>query len=133
MTPLTLKIAERKRDSKGRYVQVIEGGWKPKQSEYQKEYLRTHPWARNWQFSKSRAHTRNMEHKLTVNDFKLLWERDQAHLLTVPSIDRINPNLGYIEGNCRFIEKSLNSRLGNLGSKKLKVCPNCGWHNKTNV
>lgn len=124
------QFIERKRDAGGKFVQMIEGGWKPKQSEYQKAYLKKNPWARNWQFSKARAKRKGTEHTLTVEDFKALWERDAAHLLTKPSIDRIDPNKGYVPGNCRFIEASLNSRLGNLGSQKLKVCPNCGWHNQ---
>lgn len=131
---MTIKqFIEKPRDKKGKYIQTTPNGWKAESGVYQKEYMRTHPWARNWSFSKSRAHTRKMEHTLTVADFKALWERDDAHLLEHPSIDRIDPNKGYVEGNCRFIERSLNSRLGNLGSSKIKVCPNCGWHNTKNV
>ena len=34
-----------------------------------------------------------------------------------PSIDRKNNKEGYIYFNCRFIEHSENSRLGNIGKK----------------
>lgn len=106
------------------------GGWKKKQPIYQKKYLSEHPWARNWTFSKGRAKRKNWEHTLSVENFRKLWIRDKAHLLKAPSIDRINPRKGYIKGNCRFIERSLNSSLGNKGINKIKVCPNCGWRNE---
>lgn len=126
---MTIPTLIRPRNAKGRYVQTTDNGWKAKSAEYQRAYLVSHPWVRNWQFSKTRAKRKDMEHTLTAENFRVLWERDDAHLLVRPSIDRIDPNKGYVEGNCRFIEASLNSRLGNLGSKKIKVCPNCGWHN----
>lgn len=120
---------QRKRDTKGKYVQTTESGWKAKQPVYQKAYLLSHPWARNWTFSKGRAKRKGWEHTLTVDDFRVLWERDKAHLLKAPSIDRIDPTKGYIPGNCRFIERSLNSSLGNKGTR-IQVCPNCGWRHK---
>ena len=122
----------RQRNSAGRFTKTVEGGWKTKQPEYQKEYLRTHPWARNWYFSKVRAKKKGWEHTLTIPEFKELWLRDKAHLLKVPSIDRIDPSKGYIQGNCRFLERSLNSSLGNLGRSTIHVCPNCGWRNNKN-
>lgn len=121
------QFIEKPRNIQGQYVKTTPNGWKAKGSEYQREYLRTHPWARNWQFSKTRAKRRGMEHTLTVADFQSLWERDRAHLLTKPSIDRIDPRRGYVEGNCRFIEASLNSRLGNEGVKRFRECPNCDF------
>ena len=119
----------RKRDIKGKYIQTTENGWKAKQHEYRKEHLKTHPWTKFYMYSKGRAKKRDYEHTLCVADIKVLWFRDEAFKLKAPSIDRINPNKGYIQGNCRFIERSLNSSLGNKGLKKIKVCPNCGWHN----
>jgi hypothetical protein len=118
---------ERLRGDKGRFVKEIPLGWKSKQSIYQKAYLKLNPWAKNWMASKGRAKKKGWEHTLLVSDFKRLWFRDKAHEMKSPSIDRINPRFGYVEGNCRFIERSLNSSLGNRGSKGFKVCPNCGY------
>lgn len=125
-----MEQAIRQRNDLGQYMPTIPGGWRTKQAIYQKEYLRTHPWAKNWTYAKGRAKKYKREFTLTVNDFKQLWERDNAHLLKSPSIDRIDPSKGYVQGNCRFIERSLNSSLGNKGLNKIKVCPNCGWHNE---
>lgn len=36
-----------------------------------------------------------------------------------PSIDRINPQKGYTKSNCRYLERSENSRLGRLGVKDI--------------
>lgn len=117
----------RKRDVKGKYVQTIEGGWRTKSGVYQKEYVLTHPWAKNWYYSKSRAHTRGMEHTLTVEDFRVLWERDNAINMERPSIDRIDPSMGYVQGNCRFLELKKNISLDNKGIKRFRECPNCGY------
>lgn len=128
---MTIKqFIERKRDSKGRYVPTVKGGWKTKSGVYQKTYLAKNPWARNWTFSKARANRKGWEHTLTVSDFKVLWFRDNAKALDCPSIDRIDPSKGYIDGNCRFIERSLNSYLGNIGRSTIHVCPSCGWRNQ---
>lgn len=110
----------RKRDKKGKYVQTVKGGWKTKQPDYQKTYLSKNPWAKNWTYSKRRAQVKGWEHTLKVSDFKSLWIRDKAHLLKSPSIDRIDAKKGYIQGNCRFIERSLNISLGNKGIPKPK-------------
>lgn len=47
---------------------------------------------------------------LTIEQTKALWFRDNAFLLTRPSIDRIDGNLGYSFENCRFIEFNENSK-----------------------
>lgn len=121
---------KRLRDNDGRYMKTTPEGWKKKQPIYQKAYLLSHPWAKHWTYAKGRSNKFKREFTLTVAEFKDLWERDKAYLLKAPSIDRINPNKGYIQENCRFIERSLNISLGNKGMKKIKVCPKCGWHNQ---
>lgn len=106
---------EKERNGKGQFVQTVEGGWKTKQPEYQKRYLTSHPWAKHWGYSKGRAKKNGLEHSMKVSDFKELWERDKAHLLIAPSIDRIDPKKGYIYENCRFIERSENCRRDKIG------------------
>lgn len=49
---------------------------------------------------------------LTLNEIKFIWERDKAHLMEHPSIDRIDSNGNYEFSNCRFIEMAKN-RMGN--------------------
>ncbi len=65
---------------------------------------------------------------LTVQELELLWERDKADELKIPSIDRIDNNGNYTFDNCKFIEfrqNILNSWGGNpvplyKATKKLK-------------
>lgn len=102
---------------------------------YMKTYLTKNPWAKNWTSSKIRSKRLGREHTLKVSDFKELWFRDKAYLLKSPSIDRLDNSKGYIHGNCRFIERSENSRLGNLGKKlneknKLLAIKNLHWYGK---
>ena len=106
-------------------------------NKYRREYLLKHPWAKNWTSSKIRAKRVGRKHNLTVADFKRLWFRDKAYLMKSPSIDRLNNSKGYIKGNCRFIERSENSRLGNVGKKlseknKLLAIKNLHWYDKRN-
>lgn len=76
------------------------------------KYIKTHPWFRAYKTSTTRCrydsnssyYQRGIEHSLTVADFKELWKRDSASSLKEPSINRIDPNLGYIKGNVEYIE-----------------------------
>lgn len=88
-------------------------------NEYQRTYLTKNPWARHYYSSKVNSGKRKngRVHTLKVADVKELWFRDKAFLLKSPSIDRINSKLGYVPSNCRFIERSENSRIGRLGMK----------------
>jgi hypothetical protein len=86
-----------------------------------RRYIASHPWARNYYCAKSRCvyKTGNYYGKvkffMTLEDFKILWFRDKAWLLAIPSIDRIDNKGDYVFKNCRFIEKGENARRANLG------------------
>lgn len=49
---------------------------------------------------------------LTKDEVKQLWVRDNAHLLSKPSIDRKDTCKNYEFENCRFVEYSENARRG---------------------
>lgn len=89
----------------------------------------THPWYQSYSMAKDRCTNikrasfkhygaKGIKFILTVSEVKKLWERDQAHLLRRPSIDRINPRENYEFANCRFIELSENSRRAALRPKQ---------------
>lgn len=54
---------------------------------------------------------------LTIEDLEYLWERDGAALMACPSIDRVDSGGHYCRSNCRFLEKSENSRLMGVARK----------------
>lgn len=87
----------------------------PKATIRSQRYLARHPWIRNYRFSRIRAKRKGWEHSLTIQDFKNLWEKHKAEDMDCPSIDRLDTKKGYVLGNCRFIERRLNSSLGNRG------------------
>ena len=90
---------------------------------YYKEHCDKEPWYRHFHSIRSRVKDKadkyfkkSIKNFLTLEDIKKLWFRDYAWLLNKPSIDRINNKGNYIFNNCRFIELSENSRLGNIGN-----------------
>lgn len=98
---------------------------------YRREYLKRKPWAKHWCYAKSRASKKNWEMTLLTADFEILWFRDKGYELKRPSIDRIDPSKGYIDGNCRFIERSENCRLGATGKTKTQKQIEAGRRNLT--
>jgi hypothetical protein len=52
----------------------------------------------NCRWGKPKAHT------LTKEQVKEMWYRDKAEGMIRPSIDRIDPEKGYVFENCRFLE-----------------------------
>lgn len=95
----------------------------------QKRYHQRKPWVRFVEYARRRC--RDPKHRdypnyggrgITCNlkaaDLEFLWLRDRGDLLQRPSLDRIDSNQGYTVENCRFIEFSLNAKLGNYTSKK---------------
>lgn len=81
---------------------------------WQRAYLLKKPWMKHLTWARSRSKRLGRECTLTASEAEELWEVCGAERLAHPSIDRIDPKKGYTFGNCRFIEKSENSRLGNL-------------------
>jgi len=55
--------------------------------------------------------------KITKEEIKEIWIRDSAKNMKCPSIDRKDSNDDYIFYNCRFIERSENSKNAQLGRK----------------
>ena len=79
------------------------------------KHYKKYPWLKHLQYSRQRARKKGWVHTLNKDEIKLLWDRDKANKLKAPSIDRVDPSKGYSLKNCRFIERSENSRLGVLG------------------
>lgn len=80
------------------------------------------PWYDYWRDARRRCE--DPEHKnyryygfkgitfdLTREQCAEIWERDRAHEMDVPSIDRIDEMGHYTFDNCRFIELELNLNL----------------------
>ena len=89
--------------------------------EYKRLYQRRNPWVSHYRAAKERCENpNNVSHQyygrkgirmiLTQLEVELLYKRDHADELEHPSIDRLNSNGDYHFGNCRFIERSENSR-----------------------
>jgi len=84
-------------------------------------YRAKQPWLNSWRHAKYRC--TNPKHKqyknyggrgikflLTKEEIKKLWFRDKARFLTWASIDREDSDGNYEYSNCRFIEKTKNTR-----------------------
>jgi hypothetical protein len=101
-----------------------------KHSVYNTKYRRQFPWVKTFTSIRSRCNTksdksyrwygkRGIQNKLTVNNIKYLWYRDQAYLMKKPSIDRKDPDKNYTLSNCRFIEHVENCKLAH------RYCRHC--------
>lgn len=91
------------------------------------KYHERYPWVRNYGFAKARCRKNGREITLKIEDFKKLWFRDEAWNFKTPSIDRIDPTKGYIHGNCRFIENSMNQALGTIMPRKTSKKRSPAW------
>lgn len=82
------------------------------------DYHKKYPWKRVLDGIKQRCNDLNnfryggraIKCKISEKELEFLWYRDKAYLMEKPSIDRKNNDGNYTLKNCRFIEKSLNSK-----------------------
>ena len=106
------------------------------------QYREKRPWYRPLEYAKRRCTDKNhrsypfyggrgISCELTYQEAKILFFRDQGHLLDKPSLDRIDPDKNYSFDNCRFIElednvKRKRKRGPNRNPEDLCVDPNQG-------
>lgn len=63
---------------------------------------------------------------LTMDDIKMLWFRDKAYLMKIPSIHRINNNGNYEVSNCKFIEMEENAMEMHIRRRFVVDCYDLG-------
>lgn len=99
------------------------------------KFFACRPWHKHYCYARSRCNpkTKNLGYrkyyidagillKITSNEVKALWFRDNASLMRRPSLDRIYTAGNYSIGNCRFIEQAANaSRRLNPDSELLAI------------
>ena len=88
-----------------------------------KRYWAKHPWARTLKYIQQRTgnpryttYCGRVENKITVEELEVLWHRDRAADMLVPSIDRKNPDGHYTFDNCRYLELAENTALARRAS-----------------
>ena len=89
----------------------------------QAKYKARKPWIRLLEYCRRRCNdgpggdwypnygAKGIKCDLTSNELQAVWERDKAHLLKRPSLDRIRSNEGYTMFNVRIVEFNLNARM----------------------
>lgn len=91
--------------------------------EYYILYHKKKPWAQKFFSARNRCNNKNNSNyylyggkgikcRLTLEETEYIWKRDNANILKIPSLDRINSAKDYTLKNCRFIEYKQNSLQG---------------------
>lgn len=100
-------------------------------SKSDKKHKEKYPWRRIWNYINQRCNNINSQSYKSYgakgiknvfknwDEIKFLWFRDNAYLLEMPSIDRINDNGNYELSNCRFIEFKDNSLKASIKNRKV--------------
>jgi hypothetical protein len=95
---------------------------KKKMQAHRIKWLKNNPWFKHYHAAKQRCSPSRPYGKrgicffMTVKEFKILWNRDNACLMKSPSIDRLDGEKHYTFENCRFMEL-----LNNKRRKRLKT------------
>lgn len=91
-----------------------------------KRYFKRNPWVRYVLWARRRCGAdegskwwpfygaKGVKCTLTMEQAKVIWERDGAARMTKPSLDRVDPARGYTPGNCRFQEWLTNVRAPHI-------------------
>lgn len=110
------------------------------QLEANRKYRLNNPWANCLFAARNRCNNpKNSHYKyygargikcfLNLEEIKNLWIRDNAKNMVCPTIDRIDNDGDYILDNCRFIERSENSRRSNLSNPRWVTKKGCKHDN----
>jgi hypothetical protein len=95
--------------------------WKDgRMKDYEQKYFSLYPWKKNYFWMLKRAKRLGRSCDMTMEQVEFIWHRDDGASMLCPSIDRIDNSKGYTLSNCRFLEKSENTSLGNIGRKLTK-------------
>lgn len=116
------------------YSCIRKDPWEKEQTDYRRRLSKLCSMAKN------RAQNKNLNFNITKEYLWYLWEEQegccaltgQEFDLTkwgqkgqvnprAPSVDRIKPNLGYVEGNVRLITYHMNIALSDFGTKEFET------------
>lgn len=94
--------------------------------DYSRKYRKEHPKKRLLQGAKNRATSKGIEFNLSLEDITIpefcpiLKQRLIPNTPYAPSLDRINPQKGYVKGNVWVISRKANVMKNNASLEELK-------------